>query len=135
MADFHRPKIVIVNDDPEFLELAAALLREDGYDVSTCDKARECYTTIRNVRPDAAIIDVRMPEVDDWHVLTLLLLDRELRSIPVLVSYPLGPDMELMERRLRELRCRLITKPFSVEELLAAVRELLAGDGAESDVA
>jgi DNA-binding response OmpR family regulator len=135
MVTVHRPKIVIVNDDPEFLELAAALLREEGYDVTTCDKARECYTTIRNVRPDVAIIDVRMPEVDDWHVLTLLLLDRELRSIPVLVSYPLGPDMELMERRLRELRCRLITKPFRAEELLATVRSMLDGDGTATDVA
>ena len=126
----NRPTIVIVNDDPAFLEIAAGLLRDAGYDVTTCDQARECYRVIRDVRPDVAIIDVRMPEVDDWHVLTLLLLDRELRSIPVLVSSPFGPDSELLERRLRELRCRLITKPFTVEELLESVQALVESRGA-----
>jgi DNA-binding response OmpR family regulator len=77
-----------------------------------------------------AIIDAKMREVDDWHVLTLVLLDRELRSLPVIVSGPLGPDTELLERRLRELGCRLITKPFTAEELLATVRELVESRGA-----
>ena len=126
----YRPKIDIVNDDQDFLEISAGVLRNAGYDVRTCDRARECYRVIRDVRPDVAIIDAKMPDVDDWHVLTLLLLDRELRWIPVLVSSPLGPDTELLERRLRELRCRLITKPFAAEELLDSVRELLESRGA-----
>ena len=126
----NRPTIVIVNDDPAFLEIAAGLLRDAGYDVTTCDRPRECYHVIREVRPDVAIIDAEMREVDDWHVLTLLLLDRELRSIPVLVSSPLGPDTELLERRLRELRCRLITKPFAREELLRTVRAMVESRGA-----
>ena len=130
MSTEYRPKIVIVNDDPSFLKIMAGVLRDAGYDVTTCDQARECYCTIRDVRPDVAIIDAKMRDVDDWHVLTLLLLDRELRSIPVLVSSPLGPDTELLERRLRELRCQLITKPFAVEELLERVRELVERRGA-----
>ena len=130
MSTEYGPKIVIVNDDPSFLEITAGMLRDAGYDVTTCDQARECYRTIRDVRPDVAIIDAKMRDVDDWHVLTLLLLDRKLRSIPVLVSSPLEPDTELLERRLRELGCQLITKPFAVEELLERVRELVARRGA-----
>ena len=125
-----RPKIVIVNDDRDFLESAAEVLRKAGYDVTTCDQARECYRVIRDARPDIAIIDAKMPDVDDWHVLTLLLLDRELRSIPVLVSSPLSPDAELLERRLRELRCRLITKPFTADKLLETVRTMVESRGA-----
>ena len=130
MGSQSRPIIVIVNDDQDFLEIASEVLRDAGYEVKTCDQARECYRVIRDVRPDVAIIDARMRDADDWHVLTLLLLDRDLRSIPVLVSSPLGPDTELLERRLRELRCRLITKPFSAEELVAIVRELVESRGA-----
>ena len=126
----YRPKIVIVNDDQAFLAVAAEVLRDAGYDVTGCDQARECYRVIRDARPDVAIIDARMRDVDDWHVLTLVLLDRRLRSLPVLVSSPLGPDTELLERRLRELGCRLITKPFTAEELLAIVRELVESRGA-----
>ncbi len=125
-----RPKIVIVNDDEDFLALAAELLRDAGYDVTTCDRARECYRVIRDVRPDIAIVDAKMRDVDDWHVLTLVLLDRNLRSLPVIVSSPLGPDTELLERRLRELRCRLITKPFTAEELLETVRTMVESRGA-----
>ncbi|MDP8921651.1 MAG: response regulator [Chloroflexota bacterium] len=125
-----RPKIVIVSDDGDFLALAAEVLRDAGYDVTTCDRARECYRVIRDVRPDIAIVDAKMRDVDDWHVLTLLLLDRELRSIPVLVSSQLGADAELLERRLRELRCRLITKPFTAEELLETVRAMVESRGA-----
>ena len=130
MSRDNRPTIVIVNDDQDFLEIAAGVLRDAGYDVTTCDKARECYRVIRDARPDVAIIDVRMPDVDDWHVLTLLLLDRELRSIPVLVSSPFNSESELLERRLRELRCRLITKPFTAEELLETVQAMLESRGA-----
>ena len=126
----YRPKVVIVNDDQTFLEIAAEVLRDEGYDVTTCDQARECYRVIRDARPDVAIVDAKMRDVDDWHVLTLVLLDRELRSLPVIVSSPLGPDTELLERRLRELGCRLITKPFTAEELLAIVRELVESRGA-----
>ena len=126
----YRPKIVIVNDDQDLLDIAAQVLSDAGYDVTTCDQPRECYRVIRDVRPDAAIIDAKMRDVDDWHVLTLLLLDRELRSIPVLVWSPLGPDTELLERRLRELCCRLITKPFTAEELLEAVRAMVESRGA-----
>ena len=130
MSPEYRPKVVIVNDEPEFLELAAALLREAGYDVTTCDRPRSCYHVIRDVRPDVAIVDARMRDVDDWHVLTLVLLDRELRSTPILVSIPLGPGTELQERRLRELGCRLITKPFRADELLSTVRAMVESRGA-----
>jgi len=126
----YRPKIVIVNDEPDFLELAAELLREAGFDVTTCDQPRNCYHVIREVRPELAIVDARMRDVDDWHVLTLVLLDRELRSTPVLVSTPLGPDTELLERRLRELGCQMITKPFRADELLSAVRAMVQNRGA-----
>ncbi len=126
----YRPKIVVVNDDQAFLDIAAEVLREAGYEVTTCDQPRECYRVIRDVRPDVAIVDAKMRDVDDWHVLTLVLLDRALRSISVLVSSPLGPDTELLERRLRELGCRLITKPFTAEELLAVVRDLVESRGA-----
>ena len=125
-----RPKVVIVNDEPELLELAAAVLREAGYDVTTCDKPRECYHVIRDVRPDVAIVDARMRDVDDWHVLTLVLLDRELRTTPILVSTPPGPDTELLERRLRELGCQMITKPFRADELLSTVRAMVESRGA-----
>ena len=125
-----RPRIVIVNDDQHFLQMAAGVLQDAGYEVTTCDQPRNCYSVIRDVRPDLAIVDAKMRDVDDWHVLTLVLLDRDLRSMPVLVSCPLGPDAELLERRMLELGCRLITKPFTAEELLDAVRATIQTRGA-----
>jgi len=125
-----RPTIVVVSDDPPVLELASSALESAGYNVTTCDKARECYQTIREVQPDLALIAARMGDLDDWHVLTLVLLDRELRSTPILVSSPRGPETGLLERRLLELGCRLITKPFTAEHLLDAVRTTLAERGA-----
>ncbi len=51
MSPEYRPKVVIVNDEAEFLELAAALLRDAGFDVTTCDQPRQCHQVIRDVRP------------------------------------------------------------------------------------
>ncbi len=57
MSRDNRPTIVIVNDDQDFLEIAAGVLRDAGYDVTTCDKARECYRVIRDARPLMAAED------------------------------------------------------------------------------
>ena len=118
-------RIVIVDDDPDFLEYMRIVLRSAGYQVDTATSAAEGLALIRSVTPDLIITDVMM----SYSVEEGIALAREITHDPALAGIPLcvvtsiartRDSVGFDEETVRAIKC-FITKPVSPEELLTRI--------------
>jgi CheY-like chemotaxis protein len=115
-------KIIVVNDNPEFLELVETLLAEERYDVVICQYGDRAYQLIKDEQPGLVILDIRMVGVDEWQVLDMIKLDPATAGIPVIICSAAVREIQAAEERLREQNCDVLLKPFNIEELVDKVR-------------
>jgi len=87
-------KVVIVNGSPEILDLLETALDAGHYDVVFVESSAHAYSQIKRVQPNLVILCVRIDDADGFQVLSMLKLDEETRSIPVLTytSQHVGDD-------------------------------------------
>ena len=67
-----RPKLLVVEDDPNIVELLSASLRFAGFDVSAATNGAEAVTSARDLRPDLLVLDVMLPDLDGFEVIRRL---------------------------------------------------------------
>jgi signal transduction histidine kinase/CheY-like chemotaxis protein len=79
------PLVMVVDDDPASRELMAIVLRKEGWRVVEAHGGEEAIELARSLRPAAITLDIMMPRMDGWSVLTALKSDPELAAIPVIV--------------------------------------------------
>ena len=123
-------RIVIVDDDPDFLEYTRIVLRSAGYQVDVATGAAEGLALIRLVVPDLIISDVMM----SYSVEEGIGMAREITHDPALAHIPLCVITSIArtldsvgfdEETVRAIKC-FLTKPVSPGELLARVRGYLS---------
>ena len=78
-------RILVIDDDPTVRDLMKRLLKKEGYRVQTASGGREGLRIAREFKPDAITLDVMMPEMDGWSVLSAIKADAELVDIPVIM--------------------------------------------------
>jgi PleD family two-component response regulator len=88
-------KVVIVNGSPEMLEMLEAVLDAGRYDVVFVESSEHAYSQIKRVQPNLVVLCVRIDDADGFQVLSMLKLDAETRSIPVLTYTSEHTDEEL----------------------------------------
>jgi CheY-like chemotaxis protein len=118
----HPPLVTVVNDDTAFLNLMHELLSDEGYRTIIWIEGDTAFEMIRREQPALVILDIRMehPETG-WMVLSLLRLDPSTTHIPVIVTSADSRFLREKEQRLAEMRCRILEKPFELDELLDLV--------------
>ena len=82
-----RPRIVVINDDTDFLSLMSELLTEVGeHDVEVCREGDHAYQFVKEKQPDLVILDIRIEgQEKGWAILECLTLDPKTRPIPLIV--------------------------------------------------
>jgi two-component system OmpR family response regulator len=118
--------LLVVDDEPNIVELLSASLRFAGYDVSTAASGTEALKKAREVDPDLVVLDVMMPGLDGFDVVRRLRADD--RHVPVLFL----TARDAVEDKVKGLHTGgddYVTKPFSLDELVARVRALLRRSG------
>jgi DNA-binding response OmpR family regulator len=124
--------VLLVEDDPDVGDGFARLLRAEGYDVWWTPTADEGLEQCRLVRPDAIIVDFRMPLVNGLGFLYRLRASEKGQPAAVLVvTGDITLDDEVKEE-LRELGAGLRFKPIPPEELIDAVDRMIAPPPAQS---
>jgi CheY-like chemotaxis protein len=93
--------VVIVNGSPEILELLETVLDAGHYDVVFVESNEHAYSQIKRVHPDLVILCVRIDDMDGFQVLSMLKLDADTRSIPVL-TYATEYDVQSTEEETPE---------------------------------
>lgn len=123
------PSILIADDYEDNRELLRLILEAAGYHVREARNGRECVSMAQINAPDLFLIDLFMPVLDGWGVLTELRSDARTRGIPcvAVTAY----DSQYTRSSSREDFDAYITKPFKSKELLQTIERLLAGREAQ----
>ncbi len=80
-----KQKVLVVDDDPDFLDSVATLLKRAGYTVVTGYDGEEAVTKAKSEQPDAMVLDVMMPKKDGYAACAELKADPETEEIPILL--------------------------------------------------
>ena len=118
-------KILIVDDDESVTQTFASMLRLEGYQVRTAVNAENGLRVAEETRPDAIILDLRMPLVDGLGFLRRLRATDQQRLTPVAIvtgDYFLEDEIS---NELRQLGAELRFKPMWLEDLVGLARNLL----------
>ena len=120
-----KPKILLVDDEPDALEVLGFRLREAGFTPILAKDGARAITAARDERPALIVLDVMLPEVDGLEVCKILRRDPVTAAIPILMLTARAAEMD------RVLGLELgaddyVTKPFSPRELVLRIRKLLA---------
>lgn len=119
-----KPKILVVDDESESVELVQFNLTEAGFSVLTAADGAEALKRARASTPDAVVLDVMLPELDGLEVCKILKRDTATARIPIIMLTAKAAELD------RVLGLELgaddyLTKPFSPRELVLRVRNLL----------
>jgi two-component system OmpR family response regulator len=124
-------RLLVVDDEPNIVELLSASLRFAGFEVATAPNGTEAVQAARTFRPDLVVLDVMMPDMDGFAVarrlreggarVPILFLTARDATADKVTGLTLGGD-------------DYVTKPFSLEEVVARIRAVLrrTGGGATS---
>ena len=131
--DRKRPdaRLLVVEDEPNILELLAASLRYAGFEVITAAAGGEAVQAAGRHRPDLIVLDVMLPDMDGFDVV------RRLRGGGTRIPVVFLTARDAMEDKVRGLTLGgddYVTKPFSLEEVIARIRAVLRrtrGDATE----
>lgn len=112
-----KKRVLIVDDDPGFLELAERLLIKEGYNVLSTDNPKSALQLARVAKPDVVLLDILMPDFDGWAVLQALKQDPVTTTVPVLILSIVDE-----KKRARDAGAHaMLAKPIDRTALLKAV--------------
>ncbi len=119
-----KPKILVVDDEPDALEILGFKLKEAGYAPLFAKDGARAIATARDERPALVVLDLMLPEVDGLEVCKILRRDPITAGIPILMLTARAAEMD------RVLGLELgaddyVTKPFSPRELVLRIKKLL----------
>src|SRR6266853_4985086 len=113
--------ILAADDDPQLLRLITRNLQLEDYDVLAASDGQQALELIESNSPDLVLLDVMMPKMDGF---TVCYRVREFSAVPIIIITARGQDQDKV-RGLDLGADDYLTKPFSVDELLARVRAVL----------
>jgi CheY-like chemotaxis protein len=127
MPETNRPRISVINDNPAFLELMAAILDDDaGYDVTLFDGASTSISQIAAAEPQLIVIDLLMGGASGWEIVALARADDRLASLPIIIC---SADVAALRDRAAELErignVHVLAKPFGIDQLSDLVAGLI----------
>jgi DNA-binding response OmpR family regulator len=130
-----KSRILVVDDEPDAVDLIVFNLEAAGYAVSTAGDGAEALRKARQMPPDLILLDLMLPEVDGLEVCKILRRDSATAKVPIIMLTAKAAEID----RILGLELGAndyVTKPFSPRELTLRVRNLLsqkepAGDKAD----
>src|SRR5690348_1621867 len=122
-------RVLVVDDEPDITELVAMALRYEGFTVKTTATGRGALTAVSQFSPSLVILDVMLPDIDGLEVL------KRLNSAGTKVPVIFLTARDSTEDKVHGLTIGgddYVTKPFSIEELVARVRVVLRRNGSST---
>ncbi|MBI4573653.1 MAG: response regulator [candidate division NC10 bacterium] len=112
-----RKTILIIDDQPFFVNMQQNVLQKQGYRVLSATNGPDGLAQARQHKPDLILLDIAMPEMDGFAVCEKLKQDRELRRIPVVILTA-TQDAKLNEKAFRAGAEIIVLKSMAGERLL-----------------
>ena len=119
-------RILVVDDSSTIRRSAESMLASEGYEVITAESGFEALSKVARHNPDLIFVDIMMPRLDGYQTCAIIKNNAQYRSTPVVMLT--SKDGLFDQARGRVVGSDLyLTKPFTREELLAAVAQHAAG--------
>ena len=116
--------VLLVDDEPDMLEMLRLRLEKVGYKVITAITGEECITKAEETYPDLILLDILLPGMSGFEVARQLKAKDITKDIPVImVTALIGKDVEA--KGLERGADYFISKPFDPEELLSKIKSVL----------
>ena len=127
-----KTKILVVDDEPDAVEMIEVNLKAHGYEVLSAGGGEEALQKARAALPDLILLDIMLPEVDGMEVCKILRRDPLTSAIPIIMLTAKAAEID------RVLGLELgaddyVTKPFSPRELILRVKRLLRSTAAPEE--
>ncbi len=121
-----KKKILVVDDEPDFVILIKKILEKEGYAVKEAYSGRECLACMKKETPDLIILDIMMPGISGWEVCRRIKSDRKTFTIPV-IMLSIKNSKEDKEKSLFEFFADLhLDKPIGRKTLVNTVKNLIS---------
>lgn len=114
-------KLLVVDDEKDFLTLIGQRLEEEGFSVIPAMDGRGAIHLAKSEKPDAIVLDIMLPDVDGINIERALNEDPETRDIPVVFISGLFTDEEVKEKGHALVGKRFLAKPFKIEGLITEI--------------
>jgi len=117
-------KVLIVDDEPNILMALEFLFKRSGYDVRLARDGGEALKEVDAWRPDVMLLDIMMPVKNGYEVCRMVRERPELADMKIVMLSAKGSEAEI-SKGLSLGADRYVTKPFSTQELLATIDQVL----------
>ena len=125
-----RLRVLVVDDEPSIVDVISMALRHHGYDVAAVQTGAGALAEVRDWRPHAIVLDVMLPDMEGFEVARRLSAQRA--NVPILFLSARDNTSDKV-RGLTSGGDDYVTKPFSLEELIARLRNILRRSGASHE--
>jgi len=119
--------ILCIEDEQEMIDLIRLILSRRGFDVRGANSGEEGLKIIHEKHPDLVLLDLMMPDMDGWEVYQKMKGDETTRNIPVIVVTAKAQSIDKVLGLHIAKVDDYIAKPFSPQELLNSVDNVLGG--------
>jgi len=119
-----RKKILVVDDEPDIVELVTYNLRKEGFDVSSAVDGTDALARIRKEKFDFVILDLMLPGIQGIEICRIMRSDPLMKNIPIIMLTAKGEEVDKI-LGLEMGADDYITKPFSPRELLARIKTVM----------
>jgi DNA-binding response OmpR family regulator len=130
MRDFDRKcplkEVLIVEDNPDLLELFSTILTKHGYQVRPFLSGKAALNSARQKTPDVILLDINLPDMSGYDVCSQLKIDDDTHDVPVIFCSSIN-DHTAKTRAFAVGGSAYLKKPVLMDELVACVQTLLNG--------
>ena len=116
--------IYIVEDDQNIREIESFALKNSGYQVCDFSNAKDFYRAVKEIKPDAVLLDIMLPDEDGMEILQKIRKNPETKRLPVIMITAKSTELDRV-KGLDMGADDYIVKPFGVMELISRVKALL----------
>ncbi len=122
-----RPQVVVIEDEPEMLDIIQINLEQAGYSVVSARDGVEGYAVLEAIEPDAVILDLNLPNMSGFRLARLLRRDPRWKRIPLIVATAFA--FEEVEDLASEGVDGFVSKPFDPADLVTKLEYVLSKGG------
>jgi len=119
-----KAKVLIVDDEPFNVDVLLQELEELDYELITASNGKEALEKIKSQLPDLILLDLMMPVLDGFAVLSEIKMDNELRDIPVIIVSA-ASDSKSIVKGIKQGADDYVTKPIDAEHLKSKLKDHL----------
>ena len=117
----YKPMVMIIDDMVKNLQVLAAALFNEGYEINMAESAKTALESLETTRPDIILLDVNMPEMDGFELCRILKTKPATKDIPIIFVTAKNDKEELL-KGFEAGAVDYVTKPFDIKELLVRLK-------------